>query len=177
MKSERISKYYKFLQAVAKKEKLTSKEFMALVKEHKCSTSIGTILCNGGVMKRKSRVYYWVSPVCSIDTTVKALENLNKYNKLSKKRIFENNKAMNPKEIEPFLIDHRQHSGYSPKEPEEPKWERIFKKIEPETYPKEPEEPKWERPVVENRPAENRLKSKITWFMGLYSKTEWYAPT
>ena len=83
MKVERVNKYYKLLKVVAKKKKLTNKEFMTLVKEHKCSTSIGTILCNGGVMKKLGNTYHWVSPVCTIDTTVKTLANLHKYNQVS----------------------------------------------------------------------------------------------
>ena len=83
MKVERVNKYYKLLKVIAKKKTLTNKEFMALVKEHKCSTSIGTILCNGGVMKKLGKTYQWVSPVCTIDTTVKTLANLHKYNQVS----------------------------------------------------------------------------------------------
>ena len=83
MKTERVNKYYKLLKIVAKKKKLTNKEFMTLVKEYKCSTSIGTILCNGGVMKKLGRTYHWVSPVCTIDTTVKTLANLHAYNQVS----------------------------------------------------------------------------------------------
>ena len=83
MKVERVNKYYKLLKVIAKKKTLTNKEFMALVKEHKCSTSIGTILCNGGVMKKLGKTYQWVSPVCTIDTTVKTLANLHTYNQKS----------------------------------------------------------------------------------------------
>lgn len=86
MKTERVNKYYKLLKIVAKKKKLTNKEFNTLVKEHKCSTSIGTILCNGGVMKKLGRTYHWVSPVCTIDTTVKTLANLHTYNQASYQR-------------------------------------------------------------------------------------------
>ncbi len=85
-KGERLNKYYKLLKVIAKKKKLTSKEFMALIKEHKCSTSMGTILCNGGVMKKLGRTYHWVSPVCTIDTTVKTLDNLHTYNQASYQR-------------------------------------------------------------------------------------------
>ena len=85
-KEERLNKYYKLLKVIAKKKKLTSKEFMALIKEHKCSTSMGTILCNGGVMKKLGRTYHWVSPVCTIDTTVKTLDNLHTYNQASYQR-------------------------------------------------------------------------------------------
>ena len=86
MKTERISKYYKLLKVIAKKEKLPANELVKIVKEHKCSTSIGTILVDGGVMKRIGTIYYWVSPVCTIDTTVKALELLYKYNQASYQR-------------------------------------------------------------------------------------------
>ena len=86
MKVERVNKYYKLLKVIAKKKTLTNKEFMVLVKEHKCSTSIGTILCNGGVMKKLGKTYQWVSPVCTIDTTVKTLANLHTYNQVSYQR-------------------------------------------------------------------------------------------
>ena len=87
MKTERISKYYKLLKIVAKKKKMTPKELSTLIKEHKCSTSMGTILINGGVMKRIGGVYHWVSPVCTIDTAVKTLKNLHTYNQKSYQRI------------------------------------------------------------------------------------------
>jgi hypothetical protein len=86
MKTERVQKYYKLLKVIAKKKEINNKEFYTLVKEHKCSTSIGTILCNGGVMKKLGRTYHWVSPVCTIDTTVKALANLHTYNQASYQR-------------------------------------------------------------------------------------------
>jgi hypothetical protein len=86
MKTERISKYYKLLKVIAKKKKLPSNELVKIIKEHKCSTSIGTILVDGGVMKRIGTIYHWVSPVCTIDTTVKALELLHKYNQASYQR-------------------------------------------------------------------------------------------
>jgi hypothetical protein len=170
MKSETISKYYRLLQAIAKKEKLTSKEFIALVKEHKCSTSIGTILCNGGVINRRGRVYHWVSPVCSIDTTVKALQLLHKYNKTSNKRRLakkvisvanKNKPETMPQQIETMP----QRTTYS-------EIDKLFGTAINEAPAPKPEEPK-----VFERPVENRLKSKITWLWGLYSKTEWYAPT
>ncbi len=83
MKTERVQKYYKLLKVIAKKKEISNKEFHTLVKKHKCSTSIGTILCNGGVMKKLGRTYHWVSPVCTIDTTVKTLANLHTYNQIS----------------------------------------------------------------------------------------------
>mgnify|MGYP003639923862 CR=1 FL=1 len=83
MKVERVNKYYKLLKVIAKKKKLPANELVKIVKEHKCSTSIGTILVDGGVMKRIGTIYHWVSPVCTIDTTVKALANLHTYNQVS----------------------------------------------------------------------------------------------
>lgn len=156
MKTERISKYYKLLKAIAKKKKLTNKEFMAFVKEHKCSTSIGTILVDGGVMRRVGTIYHWVSPVCTIDTTVKALELLHKYNQASYQR-----RKSERKNLEQEFIATMPKAKVK---------KMTFKELIAQSNLIKHES------VDVNESSDSVTNvTNVTWFWGLYTKTKWYS--
>jgi hypothetical protein len=87
IQATRVQKYYKLLKEINRNKTLTPKTLSILVKKNKCSANITRILVNGGILSKTNGIYKWVSPVCTIDTAAKALENLRIYNKeFNKKR-------------------------------------------------------------------------------------------
>ena len=150
MKTERVNKYYKLLKVIAKKKKLPANELVKIVKEHKCSTSIGTILVDGGVMKRIGTIYHWVSPVCTIDTTVKTLANLHTYNQASYQK--------------------RKKAKITTTKPEK----SIARKAAEWTLINSMPKAKVKKPKEVDVNESSDSVTNVTWFWGLYTKTKWY---
>jgi hypothetical protein len=77
----RVQKYHKLLQEIAKKKLIKPSELNKLIKKYKCSNTITRILIEGGLIVKENKLYKWVSPVLKVDTTVKALHKLTLWNR------------------------------------------------------------------------------------------------
>tara|TARA_R110000751_G_scaffold294550_1_gene402525 strand:+ start:163 stop:594 length:432 start_codon:yes stop_codon:yes gene_type:complete len=77
----RVQKYHKLLQEIAKKKLIKPSELNTLIRESNCSNTITRILIEGGLIIKENKLYKWVSPVLKVDTTVKALHELTLWNR------------------------------------------------------------------------------------------------
>ena len=77
----RVQKYHKLLEEIAKKKLIKPSELNTLIRGHNCSNTITRILIEGGLIVKENKLYKWVSPVLKVDTTVKALHELTLWNR------------------------------------------------------------------------------------------------